>query len=443
MSRPRYPTEPLRCWAKAKELRRAYYRDYAEAHEKGGLRWCGSAWAFDALVHGLGDDVYPLTGEPYAAAVAHDRAFADRCRRAADERGWARDLCAYMRCYWGSLYLNEYAFGGPWPRADFAFTNHICCSHAKWYQEAAEAEGIPFFCIDVASGAHSTIRGFDDPKITYIVDQMEEAIEWMRRVTGRPWDDERMIEAIRTEMRLTSTWAKICELNQAVPAPLDEKTLYALYVLGTLHKSSRTFADFYDELLDEVRDRVARGIAASPDEKRRVITDTQPPWAFLRLYRDMERYGAVSVGSLYTFGLQGIWTWDEKGDWVPRPTPMELGLPLGDRRTALARYAEWNAAKPQYQHFYDPSLKTAMMRSIVRQWKADGVILHLNRGCEGLSLGILQNRTELADANIPVVTYEGNMGDDAEFDEARVRNRIESFLEMLGLDLTESGVPAP
>ena len=39
---------------KAKELREKYYRDYATAHERGGLRWTGGAWSFDAIPAGLG-----------------------------------------------------------------------------------------------------------------------------------------------------------------------------------------------------------------------------------------------------------------------------------------------------------------------------------------------------------------------------------------------------
>ena len=37
-----YPTAPLACWNKAKELRNAYYKEYATAHDRGALRWAGS-----------------------------------------------------------------------------------------------------------------------------------------------------------------------------------------------------------------------------------------------------------------------------------------------------------------------------------------------------------------------------------------------------------------
>jgi benzoyl-CoA reductase subunit B len=113
----KYPTEPLKLWKKAKELRERYYLDYARAKEKGGIRWCGSAWALDAIPEGLGEDVYALTGEPYAASVSNDPKFNKQCQDAAESAGFARDLCSYMRTYWGSIYINKYLFGGEFPRS--------------------------------------------------------------------------------------------------------------------------------------------------------------------------------------------------------------------------------------------------------------------------------------------------------------------------------------
>ena len=102
-----YPTEQLKCWKKAKELREQYYINFAKAKEKGGLRWSGSAWALDAIPAGLGNDVYSLTGEPYGATIAVDKKFNKECQDAAESYGFARDLCAYMRTYWGSIILNK------------------------------------------------------------------------------------------------------------------------------------------------------------------------------------------------------------------------------------------------------------------------------------------------------------------------------------------------
>ena len=430
MSANKYPSEPLKLWSKAKELRERYYMDYARAKDNGGLRWSGSAWALDALPMGLGDDVYALTGEPYAASVSHDRKFAKECMDAAEAYGFARDLCSYMRIYWGSMHLNKYLFGGEFPKPDFIFQTQICCSHSKWYQHVAKEEKVPQFYLDVGVGPH---KDLNDSRLDYVVAQLNEGIAFLEAATGRTFDDERFIRAVKNEMRATSRWADICALNKAKPAPLDEKTMYSLYVLATLAKASSWCADFYDEVYDEVKDRVARGIAAVPNETCRVMSDTQPPWSFLKIFRYLETYGAVSIGSLYTFGLEGIWEVKEDGTWGGRTLPWDKGIDIADRQTALRLYAEWNLSKPQWQHFYDPALKTEMMLRIVKEWHVDGVMLHLNRGCEGLSLGIMENRLGLAQAGVPVMTFEGNMGDEREFDEVRTRARVDAFMEQLGL----------
>ena len=426
-----YPTEQLKCWKKAKELREQYYINFAKAKEKGGIRWSGSAWALDAIPAGLGNDVYSLTGEPYGAAIAIDKKFNKECQDAAESYGFARDLCAYMRTYWGSIILNKYPFGGEFPKPDFNFQTQICCSHAKWYQAAAKLEhDTPTFFIDVSVGPYNEMTS---ERLDYVTNQGLEAVEWLEKTTGRKFNDELFIEAVKNEMRSTSLWAAICCENKVKPAPLDEKTMYSLYVLATLSKSSKWCADFYQECLDEVKDRVKRGIAAVPNERCRVMSDTQPPWGFLKVFRYLEEYGAVSIGSLYTFGLEGIWETKPDGSWGPRTLPWEKGIEMNTREQAMRLYADWNLSKPQWQHFYDPRLKTEMMKTIVKEWQVDGVMLHLNRGCEGLSLGIMENRLGLAASGIPVMTFEGNMGDEREFDLGRTQNRVDSFMETLGL----------
>ena len=426
-----YETRPLECWGKAKEIREKYYREYASAHENGGLRWAGGAWTFGAIPCGLGEDVWSLTSEPYGASIAANKEFSLRCLEATEKAGYARDLCSYMRNYWGSILVNEYAFGGPFPKPDFIWQDHICCSHAKWYQVVSDLEGgIPSFCIDVSVGPYHEIN---EHKLDYLVGQMHDGIEWLQKTTGRGYSDELLIKAVYDECRATALWAEISCLNKARPAPLDEKTMYSLYVLGTLKKHSEEVADFYAELRDEVQWRVDKQIAAVATERCRLMSDTQPPWGFLSLFRYLEDFGAVSVGSLYTFGLIGMFEVKPDGTWGPRTTPQEQGIEIRDRDHALRILADWNLSKPEWQHFYSPHLKTEMMVRIAREWSLDGVMLHYNRGCEGLSIGIAENRLGLIEAGFPVMTYEGNMGDEREFDLPKTMARVDAFMETLGI----------
>ena len=437
----KYETEPLKCWNKAKELRTQYYENYAKAHEKGGLRWAGGAWTFDAIPEGLGNDVWGLASEPYGASIAFEKDFAMECLEAIETKGWARDLCSYMRNYWGSVLLNKWPKqfgGGEYPVPNFIWQDHICCSHAKWYQVVSELEGgIPSFCIDVAAGAYTdAVPGpwneLPPHRLDYLVGQMEDGIDWLEETTGRQYKDDLLIQAVKNDIRSTHLWAKICELNKNIPAPLEEKSMYSLYVLAVMMKAKKEVADFYEDLLKEVEYRVENKIAAVPTERCRIITDTQPPWGFLNIYREMEEYGAVSVGSLYTFALAGAWEVKEDGTWGARTLPWEKGIEIDDRESALRALAEWTLSRPEWAHFYSPHLKSEMMLRIVREWKVDGVVLHYNRGCEGLTVGIAENRLAFIENDIPVMAYEGNMGDEREFDQVATMERFRTFMETLG-----------
>ena len=432
----KYKTKGLDCWGRAKELRMKYYQDYMEAHKRGALRWEGGAWSFDAVPQALEGEVHVLTEEPYGASVGANPELQVKYQEAAEGKwGCARDLCAYLRNYWGSIVLNEFAFGGEWPKADFIFQNHICCSHAKWLQVASEMEGgdIPFFCFDVGVGAFDKIG---ERQINYVMEQLYDGIEFVERVTGRKVDDEKLIQNVYNTYDSACYWAKTCALNQAIPAPLDEKTMFSLYVLGTLEKSNKDIAHFYkNELYPEVKDRVANKIAAVGDERCRMLGDSQPPWGFLRIFRYLEKYGVVSIASLYTFSLIGWWEIDDKGKVVPYPTLEEQGITIKDRDHALRLLTEGELkGKLMWAPFYGAKYKNDIVTKIAKQWKCDAAIIHLNRGCEGTAQHQMEMKIALQNMRLPVMTFEGNMADEREFDEGRTTRLIDLFVtETLGL----------
>ena len=165
------------------------------AHDNEGLRMVGGAWSFSAIPSGLGDDIFSLTGEPYGANIAFNKDFSIKCLEAAEKHGYARTLCAYMRNYWGSILLDKYCLTDGtivdgFPKPDFIWQDHICCSHAKWYQVVSELEGgIPQFCIDVSVGPYNELN---ENRLNYVVSQMNDGIEWLQKVTGRDYDDDKL-----------------------------------------------------------------------------------------------------------------------------------------------------------------------------------------------------------------------------------------------------------
>ena len=427
-----HPTERLACWPKAKEIMNRYFLDYMQSGEKGGLQVGGGALALNAIIAGLGEDVRGLAMEPYAAVVAANGPFNVECLEAAERFGFAPDLCAYTRNYWGSIILNKYALGGPFPKPHLRWQTHVCCTHARSETVANRLEGArtPTYVFDVAVGYYDEEQGH---KLRYLVDQMHDGIEWLERVTDRQYDDERLIKAVLNEMRSGALWGEICELNKTVPAPLDEKTLFTLQALHTIKRESREVVDFYKELRDEVKDRIARGIAAIPVEKCRLVTTNQPPWAMLRIWRYFEKYGALSVGSGYTFSLTIPWEVDPDGSQTRIASPEERGLNLNSREEALKELAIMNTKIPTYRLFDDPVFTGKVTLRLIQDWHINGLVFHLNRGCEAANLSALEIRRMLIEAGIPVLLFEGSMADERELDEARIFNRIDNFMETMGL----------
>ena len=208
--------------------------------------------------------------------------------------------------------------------------------------------------------------------------------------------------------------------------------MFSLFNLGALTKASKGIADFYEEVRDEVRDRVARGIAAVGNETFRYMTDAEPPWSFLRLWRYLEEYGGVSIGSIYSHSLIGMWEEQEDGSLGPRETPRQKAIHMKGRDHALRVLADWQLALPDWQAYYDVRLKSEHMIRIAREWHCDYALMHFNRGCEGTSVGLPENRSALINAGIPTLAFEGNMADPGEVDEVGILHRVDVFMHAHG-----------
>lgn len=437
----KYKTEPIKCWDKAKELRTNIYERVAKARDEGKIIVAGGTESMIALPAGY--DMEFLGGEPYGASCAfagkHDPSVCLGFFEAAEAARYPRDLCAYMRLAIGSLLADRYLFGGSYPKPTFNLQTHICDTHGKWYQIMSDIEGVPYHAVDFIPYAWETENESEESKRLkreFLVGQMLDAIDWMEEVTGKEYDDEKFINAVNWECEATNLWAQCCMVNRSIPAVMDEKMMFSFYIIAVLMRQRKEAVDFYTELLDELKDRQKRGIAAFADERFRFIHDSQPPWFALDVFRYLEKFGAISIGAHYSFSLSGGWAYDPEQDtWLPANPPKEAGVELRTREEACEWYAEWVLA----YHTLLRSLrwsgrgKNKRLLDIVKNWNADGVIIHLNRGCEGTAVGQMELNRFLNDQNIPCMTYEGNLADAREFDLERTIAKIDTFMETLDL----------
>jgi benzoyl-CoA reductase subunit B len=433
--------EDLEMYPEFNRYQHEMYKDFAEAD---GIKWGGSGWAYESLPEGLGDDVHFLAGEPYGAVVAYNEEVSREFLNAADQHGIPNDLCGYMLNEWGGIIEDTYVLpdGTTYdhPEVDFNFTSHICCTHSKWYQYNSELEADfvgetdeqpPFNAIDVIGGPNAYN---DEAVIDYKAQQAHDAIDWMQDVTGRDYDDERFINAVKNEMKSMSLWAKTMELQKNDPAPLEERRMFSLYVPTIARRTPDRAVELYEDLYEEVKDKAERNATVTGQQEFRFISDSPPPWAHLDVYKYMrENYGAVSLGSLYSWGLTGVWKGFDGGDewdWEAMDTPMERGEDFEDRDEAIREMVKWNLRRPSWNVFGTHlDARIEQTRQMAEEFDVDFILVHLNRGCEGWSQNQVEVSNALKQEGIPVLEYEGNQADTRDFDPSELRQKIDSFME--------------
>ncbi|MFQ5826286.1 MAG: 2-hydroxyacyl-CoA dehydratase subunit D [Dehalococcoidia bacterium] len=429
-----YPTEHIKSFELAKELRERHYQNIMTAREQGKLLTTGGTNMQWELMEGFGE-YEALEGEPYGATVAQYPELAAVTAEATDSFGYGRDVCAYIRSYWGSMFLNRTPWG-EFPKPDFAvhfYTSH-CGGQEKWYRVLSEHYGIPYFCIDypqlkARNGTFTTQQV--ERYIPYLVSQFNDFIEWVEKLTGRDFNDEKLIQGLIYKRRCQELWGEICELQKTIPAPLNARQMFNLIIPRVHWATRKEGVDFYENLLEEVKDRVARGIASQPEEKARFVHDFVPPYVALDILRHIEAYAGVLVASMYVFNWGGGIRDDRT--WGPVEYFEDLGRPPRNREEALRHMAYWEIKREPWLNMFSPEFKVGYYPHIVENWKCDGVIFHLNRGEVGGMLGILDARFALKQKGIPSLVYEASASDKRDVDMVKVLDGIDAFMESLGL----------
>lgn len=431
-----YPTEPLKVWDEAKKLRARIFKDYVEAHDKGKLRVFSSTSISPSLASGF-EDVQIMGLEPLLAQLGATQEFAMRCLQASETYGFSRDMCAMSKLLWGSAIWDKFNLPDgtvldKWPNPDLMICTGLSGCHNKIIQFLAEYKERPFYLID----SPRFYPYNDDDTIDFLTMQVMDLIEWMEKVTKRKFNDELFIQGVYNQFRAFRLWTKIMILNQTIPAPLDEKSILALITPSVTRPHTQEVVDFYTHVLEETEDRVARGIAAAPNEQFRVISDAIPPWSYLSIWRYLEReYGAVYVASPYSVLIIGSWMLDDKGNLVPVPTPEEQKWKITNREQAvraLMWYKSFFATETSYT-IASVEAHHECMKAIAKNWKANAAILHLNRGCPMMGLGGVESRNALQEAGFPAMIIEGSSADPRDLNLVRTKEEIDIFLDFVGV----------
>lgn len=426
----------VRSWGDFKNYQNTCYRNYLFA--PGGLRVMGSTWSVLAPLKGLGEDVYLMGGEPHAASAAGTLPGESREDIiAAETAGLGFHSCSYLKLFVGEVVRDKIAITDKtikegYPKPDVIWTTHLCSQHSKWYQEVSRRlGGIPMYATDMIGGGNAE----KDPKIvTYVSDQIEEGIVWLEKVTGREYSDERFIRAARNEIKCLVLWGNICALNRHAPAPLDERRLIALFPPAVVDRTTDESVRLYEGLLEEVKHMVETGQSVAPDQRYRIVyfgiahTYGHPEMA--RILRDV---GAEIVASVYTFGtcgnfkglVDGRWSWDPIDPaWVD-------GLDMSTRRKAIVELAKIVLAWPTWQGVRSHWALETMARAMIKEYKADGLLLAPSRSCETDFRNGYVGMQRIFKSEIPTIEYDSDQVDVRKMDLPGAQRKTELFVQLM------------
>lgn len=425
-----YSVEPLQTYGWAKELRLKHFREEMTAKEQGKLLVYGHMGGPKELLAGIGDFVY-MGGEPWAVGVVREggQAMVEECLEEVERRGYRRDLCAYMRVSWGSMFLDK----GPWgrfPKPDFLLADIGCDSVPKWYQVVAEYLGIPLFIFDFSFNGGDGRYTLNESELGHIVSQLEEFITWLEKTTGRRYNYDKLIETMANTYRTYCLWAEVCDLQGTIPAPLDYKLILPFVLAVERQAYEPETVALLMALRDEIKYRIAKGISPLPDERWRVLHEGLAPWYALYLFTYLRsRKVAVVGGSQQYHQAESSRPIHADGTLAPENPPNWAGIPKS-RDEALR-------AKAMRIFFtlrmHNPSNRLMLLQAALTAWKGQGVIFMYDRGCMSTPLNQVEVMKAIQKQGTPAVRYETNRVDHREWSWSHVSDTMDSFLESLGV----------
>jgi benzoyl-CoA reductase subunit B len=219
-----------------------------------------------------------------------------------------------------------------------------------------------------------------------------------------------------------------CGAARRRPSPIDAyfAGVYSIGPIFSAFRGSEEACAYYAALREEVDAKIAAGEGpTTPDgplgaEKFRLVVEGPPNWTsfrdFWKLFYDE---GAVAVASTYT-KVGGLY---DRGFRHDPEHPLE----------SLADYC-----LGCYTNLSLPDRVDLISRYLV-EYEADGFVIHSVKSCNSFSAGQLLMLREIeAKTGIPGGFIESDLVDPRYYGHANVKNRIESYLQVLAARRSEA-----
>ncbi len=366
-------------------------------------------------------DMLPVYPEINALQSAM-RKKSEKFIRDAEKMGHSEDVCTYVKCDVGMMINgNVGSSGDVVPPPDLLLLSYTgCFTFMKWFETLKRSyPDVPVAMLHTPYQAGAEIT----PEMTeYMVKQLkDEVIPKMEKVSGNKYDEKKLKEILKNTSKTEELIMKIFDTTQNVPSPIDAY-FAGVYYIGPINngfRGTQEAVDYYEMLYKEILERVEKGLGpitpegVMEEEKFRLVLEGPPNWThfreFWKLFYDL---GAVIVASSYT-KVGGVY---DNGFRVDPEKPLE----------SLANYCMncyTNLNLPQ---------RVELLSNCITKYKADGFMVNSIKSCNSFSAGQLMIMRQLEEKlEIPVGFIESDLVDPRYFSYSNIKNRLESFFQML------------
>ncbi len=237
--------------------------------------------------------------------------------------------------------------------------------------------------------------------------QLARLIERLETVTGRSLEMSRLSEVVSASAEASLLWAHILGMARTNPAPLTFFDAQVHLAPLVLLRGTRAAVDYYRLLASELEDRMARGIAAVPNQTHRVYWEGPPVWCARHTLADIfAARGVAIVASTYasTFAL----------------TALDGRDPLSSMGAA---YAGVSGNRSE-------AYRNASVDSRLEEYGVNAIVLHhcrTSHEASHLGYGLGARGQRLTD--IPTLVLEADAHDARLFSAERLERQLADFIE--------------
>ncbi len=339
----------------------------------------------------------------------------------AEKRGHSEDVCTYVKADLGMIARGNVSPNGkPLPRPDLLLLSYTgCFTFMKWFELLREEYKCPTVMLHVPyQGDGETTRNMRD----YIVKQLrQEVIPALERVSGVKFDIDRLREYLRESARAEDDLVWVLESAKTTPAPIDAY-FGGVYYIGPIFTAFRGTPDateYYRLLRAEIEERIRLGLGPITPEgdmksqRYRLVVEGPPNWtSFREFWKMFYDDGAVVVASSYT-KVGGTYDLGFRHD---PDHPLES---LADY--CMGVYTNRNL--PQ---------RIDLLEKYMDEYQADGLLINSIKSCNSFSAGQLMIMREVEKrTGKPAAFIETDLVDPRYFSAANVKNRLESYFQMI------------